>query len=490
MSQAVEPKGQIKADSTAEGSSSQFALPSHLLKSKLRPWVIIGTFILFALIIIAPTPDGLSRVGQNAIAIFVLCLIFWVSNAIPLMITSMLAIILLPLLNVMEAKAAYALFGNQAVFFILGAFILASAVMQSGLSLRIALRLLQYFQATRQRLLFGLLVLPAGLSMVMSEHAVAAMMFPVVLEMCVVLKFEPGNRSALTMMLAMTWGCIIGGIGTFLGGARAVLAVGILEETTGISIGFLEWALAAIPIVILMLGVAYLLLLFISRHEPKTFSGARELLQQKLTNLGKRTRRETYVGLLMIITILAWATVGHYFGLANIALAAVVVAFIFKLLSWKQVEKDVNWGIILMYGGAIALGFALDQSGAASWLTQLILGDGVMTGIFLVFILAVIGTVLTEGISNSAVVALMMPIAIALAAQNGVDVRTATLALAIPSGLAFMLPISTPATAIAVSSKYVTARNTMSTGIILNSVAIGLFVLAALLYWPSIGFTV
>ena len=113
-----------------------------------------------------------------------------------------------------------------------------------------------------------------------------------------------------------------------------------------------------------------------------------------------------------------------------------------------------------------------------------------MTGIFLVFILAVIGTVLTEGISNSAVVALMMPIAIALAAQNGVDVRTATLALAIPSGLAFMLPISTPATAIAVSSKYVTARNTMSTGIILNSVAIGLFVLAALLYWPSIGFTV
>lgn len=467
-----------------------FALPTHGLKSKLRPWVIVATFAIFIGIIVAPTPAGLTQVGQNAIAIFVLCLIFWVSNAIPLMITSMLAIILLPLLHVMEAKDAYALFGNQAVFFILGAFILASAVMQSGLSLRIALKLMQHFHATRQRLLFGLLILPAALSMVMSEHAVAAMMFPIVLEMCRVLKFEPGNRSALAMMLAMTWGCIIGGIGTFLGGARAVLAVGILEEITGLTIGFLEWALAAFPIVLLMLGVAYALLLFLTRHEPHTFEGAREHLHTKLAALGKRTRRETAVGVLMVATIITWMGFGHSLGLANIAFAAVVIAFIFKLLSWKQVENDVNWGIILMYGGAIALGFALDQSGAAAWLTQQMLGDGLMTGLMLVFTLAVLSTILTEGISNSAVVALLMPIAIALAGQNGVDPRTATLALAIPSGLAFMLPISTPATAIAVSSKFVTAQDTMRTGLLLNTIAIGFFVLAAALYWPLLGFTV
>ncbi len=486
MSSVVEQGGGAAEKRT---SFSFFALPSHRLKKRLRPWVILGAFAFFVAIIIAPTPEGLTQAGQNAIAIFALCLIFWMSNAIPLMITSMLAIILLPLLGIMESSAAYALFGNQAVFFILGSFMLASAVMQSGLSTRIALRLMNYFHSSRKKLLLGLLLLPAGLSFVMSEHAVAAMMFPIVLEMCAVLKLKPGSRSGLAMILAMTWGSIIGGIGTFLGGARAILAVTILEETTGQSIGFLEWTVAAFPIVVLTLVLAYIGLLFLTRHEAEATTGAGEHLKQKLSEIGPWTKRELSIGLLSLATIVAWVTLGHEYGLANIAFAAIVIAFIFKLLSWKQVEKDVNWGIILMYGGAIALGFALAQSGAASWLTELILGDGVMTAAALVLVLSLLAKVFTEGISNTAVIALLMPIAIALAAQNGVDPRVATLALAIPSGLAFMLPISTPATAIAISSSFVTPQDTIKTGLILNVASVGIFMAVALLYWPLVGFT-
>jgi len=189
----------------------------------------------------------------------------------------------------------------------------------------------------------------------------------------------------------------------------------------------------------------------------------------------------------MIVTILLWVFAGHSLGLANIALGAVVVAFIFKLLSWKQVENDVNWGIILMYGGAIALGFALDQSGAAAWLTEYILGNWVASAWGLVLLLSILAKVLTEGMSNTAVIALMMPIALALATLFNVDVVVATLALAIPSGLAFMLPISTPATAIAVSSKFVTTGDTLRTGAVLNIVSILVFALVALYYWPMIG---
>ena len=480
----------IESEETYEAHLSLFELPGHKIKSRIRPWFIAGTLLLSAFIIVAPTPEGLTVQGKNAIAIFVLCLIFWVSNAIPLMITSILAIILLPLLNVMDGKEAYALFGNQAVFFILGAFILASAVMQSGLSNRIALKLLLLFQSSSRTLLFGLLVLPAALSFVMSEHAVAAMMFPIVIEIAKVLKVKEGSRYGLALILAATWGSIIGGIGTFLGGARAILAVGILEETTGETISFVQWALAAAPSVLLMLALAYGVLLFITRSEKLDIAKAEGYLQKRVSELGRWSTREIAIGVLMTITIVLWVFFGHEYGLANIALGAVVVAFIFKLLSWKQVEKDVNWGIILMYGGAIALGFALDQSGAALWLSDQFLGNTITTGVMLIFLVGLLAKIFTEGMSNTAVVALLMPIAIVLSTKVGLDPKIATLALAIPSGLAFMLPISTPATAIAVSSPYVTPGETMKLGLLLNIVSIAIFMVVAVLYWPLIGLSI
>lgn len=468
-------------------STTFFALPTKELRAKLRPWFIAGVLLLFAVMVWMPAPDGLSDAGMNALALFTLCILFWVSNAIPLMITSMLAIILLPLLGVVDAKMAYSLFGNQAVFFILGAFILASAMMQSGLSTRIALRLLRYFKRSHRSLLLGLLLLPAGLSYIMSEHAVAAMMLPIVMEIVKALDLKKGSRFAASLILAATWGSIIGGIGTFLGGARAVLAVGILQETTGDSISFMTWLWAALPTVLLMLAVAFILLLWMTRKEKHSIGPAAAYVQKRSESLGAWSVREKAIALLMAVTVLLWATMGHTIGLATIALGAVAVAFIGKLLSWKQVEEDVNWGIILLYGGAIALGVALDQSGAAAWLTDAVLGNLVTSGIGLVLLLCVIATLLTEGISNSAVVAMMMPMAIALAGIHDVDPVIATLALAIPSGLAFMLPISTPATALAVSSSYVTTTDTLRTGVLLNGIAIVVFLVVAVYYWPFIG---
>src|SRR3990172_10589838 len=162
-----------------------------ILSKIYRPAVFLFVILLFIAVNIMPTPSGLSVEGQRAIAVFLVCLILWVTSLIPLQITSLLAIILLPLMGIMDTKKAYSLFGNEAVFFILGAFILAAAMMASGLSTRLALAVLNRFDKTPKSLLLALFLFPAFLSFFMSEHAVAAMMFPIILQIAKSLELSP-----------------------------------------------------------------------------------------------------------------------------------------------------------------------------------------------------------------------------------------------------------------------------------------------------------
>ncbi len=459
-------------------------------------WRQLRRFIVFALAILIywliarlPAPPDLQPQAMKAVAIFTVCILFYVTNAIPLMITSLLAVILFPLAGVLDSKTTFALFGNEAVFFILGAFILASPFMRCGLSRRIALAALQRFGESPRLLLFGVLALAAFFSCWMSEHAVAAMMFPIVLEIVDCLKLSPQtSRYGKAIFLALAAGCIIGGITTFLGGARAPLAVGILQEATGLTIGFLPWALAALPTTLLMLGFAFGLYLWFYPPEVINIENVRTMLQQSRLALGKISARETGVSLLTAVTIVAWIVLGEQFGLASIALIAVVLAFVFKLTDWQEVEEDVNWGIFLMYGGAICLGYAMEKTGGAAWLARHSLGAFVDSPVQLIAAISFLSIALTELLSNSAVVALLMPIALSMGKDLGVDPRVMTMVVTIPSGLGFMFPMGTPATAIAFSSGYLSMRDTVRTGWILFLVGWLVFNLSIHFIWPLIGF--
>lgn len=460
-----------------------------MLSKGLRPAVLVSAFILFLIIVNLPTPAGLTPEGQKALAIFFVSIMLWVTHALPLMITSLLVVILFPLTGVLDSRESYALFGNEAIFFILGAFILASGIMRSGLSTRLAVKALRHFGRSPNFLILNFLFLSAFLSFFMSEHAVAAMMFPIVFEVVDALKLRPmQSRYGKALFLAMAWGCVIGGIATFLGGARAPLALGILNQTTGESIGFVDWALAALPTVLIMLVLAYFMLIKMFPSEIADVQQARIALKNKKQDLGKISKRERKLGFLMLFTILCWIIFGEQLGLANIAIAAVVIAFALKLLDWKEVEEDVNWGIFLMYGGAICLGFAMDMTGAAHWLADKSLGFFVESPFALVLSLCFISLFLTEAISNTAVVALMMPLAIGLAQDFHIDTKVITMILTIPSGLALQLPMGTPATAIAFSSGYVRLRDTIVGGMILKLLAFGIFILSVYFYWPLLGF--
>lgn len=462
--------------------------PVVFLARSYRWLVIIGAAIVFGVIVSLPTPEGLSVSGQKALGVFAVCLILWLTRVIPLAVTSLLAIILLPLLSIMDSGQAFSLFGNQAVFFILGAFILAAALMKSGLSSRMALFFLRRFGRSPQVLLGGTLLVPAFLSLWMPEHAVAAMMFPIVLEIAHGLDLQPHRQTyGESLFLAMAWGAGIGGIGTFLGGARNALAVGILKQTTGDWIGFFEWMVAAVPIALVLLPISYLVIRRYCPIDIPDVTKALEVLERKNRELGRMSPEQKMIGLVMVLTVAAWVVLGGRFELATIAILAVVALFLFQLVRWQDLEEYVNWGVILMYGGAIALGFALDESGAAAWLATTTLANWANTSLALVAMLAFLSLLLTEGMSNAAVVAMLMPVALGIAGQYQIDPSAMVFVVAVPAGLAFMMPLANPPNAIAFSSGFIRLRTMVLVGLRLTVVALVVFYIMALYYWPLVG---
>jgi sodium-dependent dicarboxylate transporter 2/3/5 len=407
------------------------------------------------------------------------------------MVTSILAMTLIPLTDVLSAKDTYALFGNEAVFFILGVFILAATLMKCGLSTRLALGILRRFGRTPRTLLASLFCMNALMSFFMSEHAVAAMTFPITLEIATVLRLRPRQSNyGRALFIAMAWGTQIGGIATLLGGGRAPLAIGMLRETTGQTFSFAEWSATAWPIVVVLLVTGWVILTRWFPIDIDSVRAADQIIEEKALRMGRLSVRERSIGLVMLATLAVWILGGEDLGLASVALGSVVAIFALQLVGWGDIEPYVNWGVLLMYGGAIALGSALTRSGASAWIASVTISRWASSPVEVIAIISAIGIVLTEAMSHSAVVALLMPVALGIATQYHIDPRIMAPAVALPSGLAFTLPVGTPGNAIAYSSGYMQLRDMLIPGSLMVLVAWIAFNLTAYYYWPTIGLVV
>jgi sodium-dependent dicarboxylate transporter 2/3/5 len=434
---------------------------------------------------------GLARNGELAIGVFSACIFLWATEALPLMITSILALVSFPALGILETHATYALFGNEVTFFILGVFILASPLQRSGLSTRITVRVLDRFGNTPGRLISAILGLTAAMSCVMSCHAVAAIFLPVVQRISSGLKLPSSSRYGKSLYLALAYGSIIGGTATLLGSGRAPLAVAILQENSTTTISFVDWALLATPIMLGMLLCTRWVLHALFPSEIEDISGARDILAKQVDKLGKISYREIATSLLLCTTIVCWILAGDSIGLATIALLAVVVAFVIGCARWQEVEEDVNWGIVLMYGGAIALGMGMLETGASTWLAdQLLAVVPSHSALLLLILVAVVAMWLTEGISNAAAVALFMPPMLGLAARMGIDPRMITVFVALSCGYAMVLPMGTPGMALAFTGGFLRPGDTARAGTLLKCVACILLFLAAVSIWPWLGYEV
>lgn len=461
----------------------------QIVAGRTLRYQLLGALLLTGAILwqLSP-PPGLNINGYHALILFAATIFLWVSNLLPLAVTSLAAMAAIPLFGVMDAKKTYGLFGNEAVFFILGVFILGAAMTGSGLSSRLARTMMAKCGRTPVGLAITVFFLSAALSFCMSEHAVAAMMFPIVAEISGSLGLiKEKSTYGKLLFMSIGWGCVIGGIATFLGGARAPLAVGILKETTGLDFTFFEWTTAAIFIVVPLLVIGFLLLLWFFPQDIGNVERGLQLLNRKRIEAGRMNYDEGIVLVVMVVTIFTWVFYGKRLGLASISTMAVAALFVFRVVSWQQIEEYVNWGIILMYGGAIAVASSLEKTGAASWLAGKALIGLNGSPFMVIVVISLISLLLTECISNAAVIAIMLPIGLSLAAATGMDPKVITLAVALPAGLAYCLPMGTPANAIVYSSGFLKSRDMILSGTVIMAISWGLFLLSARFVWPLIG---
>ena len=459
---------------------------------RLRRYILLALFFgVFAVLLGLQGPNDLSPEGYKVLCLFILCVSLWSTNLIPLSITSLLAIASVPLLGIMDASQAYSYFGNKAVFFILGVFILSAAMIACGLSTRISIWIMEHWSGTPGQLVTSIYCFAAFSSCFMSEHAVAVILFPVIHEIAQSLNLKRDNSVfGKSMYFAMAWGCIIGGAMTVLGGGRVLLGVEMLEKATAgqQTLGILEYTKLSFPLVILMLAGGWVALKVLFPLDIQNIDPVRKALKKKATVMGKLTFQEKGIALVMGATLFCWFGYGDQLGVANIAIISIVLLFVLNLITWKMVEAHINWAIVLMYGGAICLGEVMSESGAALWLAEQIFSGLIESSVVFLLVIALLSTLLTTFMSNSAVIAILLPTAISMSPAYGINPALATMTVILPSNFAFILPIATPASALAYSSRFLNLKEMIWSGSILSLMGLVFYLFLLMFYWPMIGF--
>ena len=245
---------------------------------------------------------------------------------------------------------------------------------------------------------------------------------------------------------------------------------------------------AVAPFSVLLMFVAYFVLLRAFDVDVADVGRARALLREKSSELGALSRREKGVAAVAALTIVAWVAARSSAGMATVSLTAAVALFAFGLIDWRSVEEYVNWGVILMYGGAIAVASSLHETGAARFMADAALSRvGDLPAYWVMVAFAAVAALLTEAISNVAAVALLLPVCFGIAEGSGLPPVATVFAVAVPAGLAFALPMGTPPNAIAYSAGYYRLRDSVIAGSLLKVVALVLLAFVIRVYWPLLG---
>jgi solute carrier family 13 (sodium-dependent dicarboxylate transporter), member 2/3/5 len=450
--------------------------------------LIWGSVALGLAIYLAPAPAGLSVQGKTSWAVFILCTGLWVSNAIPFGITGLLAVALLAVTGAMKTSEAFAAFGNSAVFFLIGVFIIAGALIESGLSKRCALLFLRPFERSPYAFATGIMLAGAFGTLWMPNQATSALLFPIAVEVAVALRLAVGTSSyAKVLFLSLAWGAMIGSNASFLGSTRAALAIGMLQEKFGVGISFTQWVIAALPMVVLGCAAAPFVLRLCFPREEVGFAAARTVLEDAVKAMGPMDRRQWTVAAIVILTIAAWMIFGKQYDLAVIALLGSTALFATRAIDWEEAERRIYWNIVLMYGGAIALGIVIDRTGAAHWLVDAAFRGATIPPTLAVAAVALGTLLLSEFMSNVAAVAVMLPLAFSIGGQLGASPVALTLATSMGAGLDFALPFSSAPNTIVFSSGYLRMMDVVKAGGVMTIVSILLVVLLVWVWWPLLG---
>jgi len=472
-----------------------------------RHWIGLGLGVAAAVVILLlPPPAGMSPAAWKVAAVAALMAVWWVSEALPLAATSLVPLVLFPMLGIAKMRDAAAPYADPLIFLFLGGFVLGLALQKWNLHRRIALGIIARLGTEPSRLVGGFILSTAFLSMWVSNTATAVMMLPVALSVIGLVETagtEPEQaRSqrnfAVALLLGVAYGASVGGLATLIGTPPNALLAAYMGRTYNAQIGFAQWMVVGVPLVVVMLALTWVLLtkvLFPS--DERAISGAAAAIEREIAGLGSMTRPEKLVGGIFFLTAAAWIfrplLSDAVPGLDDtvIAIAAAIALFIIPsgsgrddpLMDWDTVRK-VPWGVLLLFGGGLTLAAAISSSGLAQWLGDVLKGIGSWPGI-LVILAATLGIIfLTELTSNTATAAAFLPLVGSVAVGIGMDPFMLTVPVALAASCAFMLPVATPPNAIVYGSGHLTVADMARAGFWLN---VGSTILIVAITYMAVG---
>ncbi|SDY13349.1 MULTISPECIES: SLC13 family permease [Salimicrobium] len=475
-------------------------------------WIglIIGP-LLFVLTLLFFQPEGMSDDAQAVLASTLWVASWWMTEAAPIPLTSLLPIILFPLTGGLGMDETASSYGDDTIFLFMGGFMIALAMEKWNLHKRIALSIILVIGTNTERIILGFMVATGFLSMWISNTATAMMMVPIGLAIIYQVSEQLKDDDSIdtskenfgfgkALMLGIAYSASIGGVSTLIGTPPNTAFAAIAGDLYGVEISFARWMLFGVPVAWTFLFIAWFYLIKVAYPlKLKTLPGGRDVIKKEKDAIGRAGFEEKVILVVFILAAFSWITrsfllqefVNENINDAVIALTASVILFLIpaknekggRILDWDTAVK-LPWGILLLFGGGLAIAGGFSASGLSEWLgNQLTILEGV--NLFVVLLAVTVMVIfLTEITSNTATANMMYPIMASLAVALGVHPYAVMIAAGVASSSAFMLPVATPPNAVVFGSGYLRIPDMAKAGIALNFVGVIIVTLAVYFWLP------
>jgi sodium-dependent dicarboxylate transporter 2/3/5 len=448
----------------------------------------IGYFLgplLFLLTYVLPAPEPMSAAAWHTCGIALWMASWWITEAMPLPVTSLLPIVLLPLFAGLPFKQVLTPYAGSIIFLFLGGFLLSIAMEKWNLHVRIGLGILKLVGVGAKSILAGLMVATAFMGMWMSNTATTIMMLPMALSIAQLLKREGGNNHfAKAAVLGVAYGAVIGGLGTFVGTPTNAILQGHMSKHYGYEFSLADWMSFGVPLLLVLLALAWLLLCARFMRGADLVDNVRALVHESFSKLGRMQPPERVVMAVFALVASLWAFSGFIEGALGISLDDAAISIFGAMLlftipvnrkldqfalSWKDTQK-LPWGILIFFGGSLSVSDALTATGVTQWLSGELSGLSGMSLLVIVSVVVVLLVVVSEMMSNVATITAFLPILSAMAAAMGINPLLILVPATLAASCAFMLPGASAPNAMAYGTGELKISDMVKTGLILDIV--------------------
>ena len=458
--------------------------------NKTQIWIIIA--VCAALFVwLLPTPEGLTAEGHRFLALLISLIILFLTEALPLPVTMGGAGAMIIMLRIGELEQVWEAYAHPVVFFVIGCLMLANIAEQVGLTRRLGNLLLKYCGNNVVKFSFFACYLFGIASGFMHDVSAVTLGLMSLLPLMRAAEIKPGSNTGKFLLISMAFCCSAGGMGTLAGGGRNMVAVAFLEEFTGIQITFGNWMLHAFPPALLIIpvvwGVVYLLF-----RPDKTLRFPTEIMEQGYFN-EVLTNQEKITLIVILLVFVGFLTRGfHKIDYSVVALLGVFVLTAIGLVKWNKLNKEIPWAVaLLIFGGGISLGRAMDYTGTAAFMAETFFPLFEGRGWILLFIgVAIFGSLFSEIMANVASAALIIPITVPIAQMAGINPAIIALTLGMFTSFAYLMVIGCPPNAIAYSFGYFSTTDFFKAGIVTEIIAMIILTVIILIWWNVLGIIV